>query len=119
MIAGNKPRRAGAHAILQGRGRGGAFQRRMVGEVQIIVARKRQESAALTENPKAILAQALGKRAPQGGALEFRQFESSEVIQGPHQHLTFVGVALAPTPWSAIEPRFAIGLGCAIKYARQ
>lgn len=91
----------------------------MVGKIQIIVARKRQVSAALAENPKAILAQALGKRASQGGALEFRQFDLREIIQGPHQHLALVGVALAPTPWGAIEPRFAIGLGCAIKFARQ
>src|SRR5437764_336016 len=97
MVAGNKPRGAGAHAIVLDRGRGGHLERRMVAEVEIIVAGEGEEAATVADDPWAFLAKTLGNRAPQRCALKLRQFGLSEIIQGPHRHLALFGVALAAT----------------------
>src|SRR5580700_7671095 len=56
----------------------------MVGKVEIIVAGEREQAAAVALDPWAFPAKTLGKRAPQGGAIELLQFANSEIIQGPH-----------------------------------
>src|ERR1700731_3213110 len=87
MIAGDEARRAGAHAVPLNRGGGRRLEGRMVGEVEIIVAGEGQQAAAVALDPWAVPAKTLGKRAPQTGAIELRQFASSKIIQGPHRHL--------------------------------
>jgi hypothetical protein len=90
VIARDEARSGGAHAILADCGGGGRLECQVVGKVEIIIAGKGKQAAAFARDPWAILAQALGERASQTGAIEFRQFAASKIVQGPHGQLALI-----------------------------
>ena len=98
MIAGDEPRCASADAIGADRRGGGRLERRMMGKVQVIIAGEGQKAAAVALDPWAALAQAIGKRAPQKGAIELFQFAASKIIQGAHWPLAFRDVESPAAP---------------------
>jgi hypothetical protein len=63
MIAGHQPRCARSGAILLDRGNGRLLDRGMLGEVEVVVARKRQQSAAIPVDPNSVFAQRLVQRS--------------------------------------------------------
>ncbi len=65
VVAGDEPRGAGAGAVFrQRRGRRG-FDRRMLGEIEVVVAGERQQPPAVALDPDAVFAQGLGQRPAQ------------------------------------------------------
>ncbi len=65
------------------------FHRRMVAEIEVIVAGEGQEPAPIANDPRPLLMKTLGKRPAQAGALQLRQFAGGKIIQGLHRLLDF------------------------------
>src|SRR5580658_9815658 len=76
MIAGHEPRRAGADAVMRGGRDGGGDHLGMLTEIEIIVARERQQTAAIALSPDA------GTRRDHRRAAELRPFQRSELLAG-------------------------------------
>jgi adenosylmethionine---8-amino-7-oxononanoate aminotransferase len=85
VIAGDKARGTGPGAVFLNRRDGCVFNRRMVAEVEIVVAGKRQQPSAVALDPDAVLAQRLGEHAAQMPALESIEFFLREAVEGVHQ----------------------------------
>ncbi len=60
------------------------LDRRMVAEIEVIVAGERQEAVPIPHDPRPLLARTLGERPAQAGALQLRQFAGGKIVQGSH-----------------------------------
>ena len=57
----------------------------MLGQIEIVVAGKRQQPPAVALDPDAVLAHGLGQRPAQVAALEFVELFLREGVEGVHQ----------------------------------
>src|ERR1043166_1824664 len=87
VITGDESRGAGAGAVAIERLDGGGFDRRMVREIEIVVATERQEAAAVAQYPAAVLAVGIHQYAMEAGAIERPQFLCRKVVERLHSRL--------------------------------
>ena len=83
MVAGDEPRRAGARAVALDRCHGGLFHARVLRQVEVVVAGKRDEPAAATLQADAV-ARRVDQRAPQVPAIEVGKLSKRERIERFH-----------------------------------
>ena len=81
VVAGDQARGAGAGAIGLDRGLRRLLDGRVLGQVEIVVAGKRQQAAAVALDPDAVLAHSLGQRAAQMAALQIVELGLRELVE--------------------------------------
>ena len=81
VVAGDQARGARAGAIFFDCRDGGLLDGRVLGQVEIVVAGKRQQPLAVALDPDAVLAHGLGQRAAQMAALQIVELFLRELIE--------------------------------------
>jgi hypothetical protein len=81
MVAGHEPRGAGADAIKPQRLDGGFLDRRMMRQVEIVVAGKRQQATAVAQHPDSGHPRRIGQRTAKRPAIELAELPGREFIE--------------------------------------
>ena len=81
MIAGYQPRRAAADAVAFERCAGGGLERRVMGQVEVIIAAERQEPPPVALRPDSVQTNGLRERAAQVLAFQLAEFSGREFVE--------------------------------------
>ena len=89
VVAGDQARGARAGAVCLDRRLRRLLDGRMLGEIEIVVAGKRQQALAVALDPDAVLAHGFGQRPAQMAALQIVEFGLRELIERGHGGLNY------------------------------